>query len=243
MADEITYEYKTVQTVRGTDGRVISRMQGDGWELVGQTPGMLRSTLDFRRPKKPVPRLVIGAAAGLLVLLAGGIAVGVALEDGGGKKDGADKPAAATASGQPSAPSAPTAAASAAAEVITSQNNPEFAALLQTPDSCDDVNRDFAAKYRGRTVAFDGSVVHVAPHRADATRYDMLLGPGDEGPRTVIGPNFKYEDVTTADLKPAGREASATVRAGDRFRFVAEVGEFNVKQCLFFLEPVSAETR
>jgi hypothetical protein len=36
MADEIKYEYKTVQTVRGTDGLVISKMQKDGWELVEQ---------------------------------------------------------------------------------------------------------------------------------------------------------------------------------------------------------------
>ncbi|MDX2591348.1 hypothetical protein PV343_03415 [Streptomyces sp. WI03-4A] len=76
MADEIKYEYKTVQTVRGTDGLVISKMQKDGWELVEQAQGMLRSTLDFRRPKKPLPRLLIGTAVGGLVILA--IVIGVA---------------------------------------------------------------------------------------------------------------------------------------------------------------------
>ncbi|MFF7216082.1 DUF4839 domain-containing protein [Streptomyces sp. NPDC008238] len=33
----------------------------------------------------------------------------------------------------------------------------------------------------------------------------------------------------------------ATVAAGDTFRFVAEVGEFNSDQCLFSLYPVSTE--
>ncbi|MFJ9647675.1 DUF4839 domain-containing protein [Streptomyces sp. NPDC101206] len=242
MADEIKYEYKSVQTVRGTDGLVIAKMQKDGWELVEQAQGMLRSTLDFRRPKKPLPRLLIGTAVGGLVILAIVIGVAAALEDGGEKKDESNKPTAATASAEPPAASAPTATRSAAAEVITPQSNPEFAALVKT-DSCDDANLDFATKYRGRTVAFDGSIVHMAPHGDYDTRYDFLLGPGDMGPNTGIGPAFKYEDVNTLDLKLTGRTTSATVRAGDKFRFVAEVGEFNAKQCIFFLAPVSTEIR
>ncbi|WP_405443967.1 DUF4839 domain-containing protein [Streptomyces avidinii] len=35
----------------------------------------------------------------------------------------------------------------------------------------------------------------------------------------------------------------ATVGAGDKFHFVATVGEFNADQCLFFLDPVATETR
>ncbi|WLQ53735.1 DUF4839 domain-containing protein (plasmid) [Streptomyces poriferorum] len=243
MADEIKYEYKTVQTVRGTDGVVISKMQKDGWELVEQAQGMLRSTLDFRRPKKPLPRLLIGTAVGGLVILAIVIGVAAALEDGGENKDESNKPMAATASAEPSATSTPTVARSAAAEVITPQNNPEFAALLKTPDSCDSGNPDFATKYKGKTVAFDGSIVHMAPHGDYDTRYDFLLGPGDKGRNTGIGPAFKYEDVNILDLKLTGRNTPATVRAGDKFRFVAQVGEFNTSQCLFFLDPVSTETR
>ncbi|MFD7677040.1 DUF4839 domain-containing protein [Streptomyces sp. NPDC060187] len=243
MADEIKYEYKSVQTVRGTDGLVISKMQKDGWELVEQAQGMLRSTLDFRRPKKPLPRLLIGTAVGGLVILAIVIGVAAALEDGGEKKDESNKPTAATASAERSSTSTPTTPGSAAAEVITPQNNREFAALLKTPDSCDSANPDFATKYKGKTVAFDGSIVHMAPHGDYGTRYDFLLGPGDKGPNTGIGPAFKYEDVNILELKVTGTEIPTTVRTGDKFRFVAEVGEFNAKQCLFFLDPVSTEIR
>ncbi|MFJ8013827.1 DUF4839 domain-containing protein [Streptomyces sp. NPDC096339] len=242
MADEIKYEYKTVKTVRGSDGLVISKMQREGWELVEQSQGMLRSTLGFRRPKKPLPRLLIGTAVGGFVVLAIVIGVAAALEDGGERKDESNKPTA-SASAEPSATSTPTAAGSAAAEVITPQNNPEFAALLKTPDSCDSANPDFATKYKGKTVAFDGSIVHVAPHGSDGTRFDFLLGPGDQGPKTGIGPAFKYEDVNIHDLKLTGGNTPATVRAGDTFRFAAEVGEFNAKQCVFFLDPVSTEYR
>ncbi|MBV2355788.1 DUF4839 domain-containing protein [Streptomyces sp. J2-1] len=243
MAEEITYEYKTVQTVRGTDGLVISKMRNEGWELVEQTQGRLRSTLDFRRPKKPLPRLLIGTAVGGLVILAIVIGVAAAFEDSGAKEGESNKPGAATANAERSASPSPATPGSAAAEVITSQNNRELAALLKTPDSCDSAIPDFATKYTGRTVAFDGSIVHMAPHGDYHTRYDFLLGPGDKGPKTVTGPAFKYEDVNILDLNLTGTEIPSGVHAGDRFRFVAEVGEFNAKQCLFFLEPVSTHIR
>ncbi|MFD5410208.1 DUF4839 domain-containing protein [Streptomyces nojiriensis] len=241
MTDEIRYEYKTVQTVRGTDGMVISRMQKDGWELVDQAQGMLRSTLDFRRPKKPQPWLLIGTAAAVLVVLAVVIGTAAALEDGGEKKDRSDK-STAMASDEPSAAPTPTAAESAATEVITLQNDPEFAALLKA-DSCDKANLDFATGHAGRTVAFDGSIVNMAPHGTYDTRYDFLLGPGDKGANTGVGPAFTYEDVGISDLKLTGTKIPAAVGAGDTFRFVAKVGKFNADQCLFFLDPVSTETR
>jgi hypothetical protein len=241
MADEIKYEYKTVKTVRGTNGLVISKMQKDGWELVEQAQGMLRSTLNFRRPKKPQPWLLIGTAVAVLVILTIVIGAASALSGGGEKKDESHKSTAA-ASEKPSATPVPTAAESAATEVITAQNNPEFAALLKA-DSCDDANLDFATKHEGQTVAFNGSIVNMAPHGDYHTRYDFLLGPGDKGPNTTVGPAFKYEDVNIFDLKLTGKKIPATVGAGDKFRFVAEVGEFNAAQCLFFLDPVSTEVR
>ncbi|MFD9094419.1 DUF4839 domain-containing protein [Streptomyces collinus] len=241
MADEIRYEYKTVRAVRGTDGRVISKMEKDGWELVERAQGTLRSTLEFRRPKKPVPWRLIGGVAAVLVILAIVIGVGAALSGGGGKKDESGK-SAATAGGKPSAAPTPTPAGSAATQVITRRNNPEFAALLKA-DSCGDANVKFAAGHKGDTVAFDGSIVNMAPHGDYDTRYDLLLGPGDKGPNTAAGPAFKYEDVNIAELNLTGSKIPATVSEGDTFRFIAKVGEFNAVQCLFFLEPVSTQVR
>jgi hypothetical protein len=241
MADEIKYEYKTVRTVRGTDGLVISKMQKDGWELVEQAQGKLRATLNFRRPKKPQPWLLIGAAAAVLAILAIVIGVASALSGGGDKEDESDK-STAIASEKPSATPTPAATESAATEMITPQNNPEFAALLKA-DSCDDANLNFATRHKGETVAFNGSIVNVAHHGDYDTRYDFLLGPGDKGPNTTVGPAFKYEDVNLSELKLTGKKIPATVDTGDKFRFVAEVGEFNANQCLFFLDPVSTEVR
>ncbi|MCX5267228.1 hypothetical protein [Streptomyces sp. NBC_00199] len=96
MADEIKYEFKTVRAVRGTNGLMISKMQKDGWELVEQTQGTLRrSTLSFRRPKKPLPWPLIGALAAVLGILAVIIGVASALSGEGEKQDEQDKPVAA----------------------------------------------------------------------------------------------------------------------------------------------------
>ena len=243
MADEIKYEYKTVRTVRGTANVVISKLQKNGWELVEQEQGTLRSALSFRRPKKPQPWLLISTAVAVLVILAVVIGVASALSDEGETKDEPDT-ATAAASEKPSATPTPTPTAvkSATTEVITPQNNPEFAALLKA-DTCDDANMDFATRYEGRTVAFNGSIVHMATYGDDATRYDFLLGPGDKGPKTTVGPAFKYEDVNIYDLKLIGKEIPATLGEGDKFRFVAEVREVNAVQCLFYLDPVSTAVR
>ncbi|MEV5178746.1 DUF4839 domain-containing protein [Streptomyces werraensis] len=242
MADEIKYEYKTVQTVRGTDGLVISRMQKDGWEFVEQSQSTLRSTLTFRRPKKPIPWPLVGAGAAVLAVIAIVIGTAAALSDGGEQKDEAAKPAAGV-SEEPSATPTPTAAERAAVEVITPENNTEFATLLKAGGTCDDANADFATKYAGRTVAFNGSIVNMAPHGDYETRYDFLLGTGDKGPNTTVGPAFQYQDVNVAELHLTGADVPATVGVGDKFRFVAEVGDFNAVQCLFHLDPVATETR
>ncbi|CAL9406826.1 DUF4839 domain-containing protein [Streptomyces sp. enrichment culture] len=238
MANEIKYEYKVVQTVRGTDGLVISKMQKDGWELVEQLPGRLRTTLNFRRPKRPLPWRLIGAGAAVLVVLAAIIVTGVALGDGDEERG-----ASASSTAIDEKPSAsPPADELAAAEVITAQNNREFAALLKA-DPCSEANVSFATKHAGQTIAFDGSIRHMASYGDDQTRYDFLLGPGDKGPQTTDGPNFKYEDVNTGNLHLTGQQAPATVAVGDKFRFVAEVIEFKRVQCVFRLAPVLTEAR
>jgi hypothetical protein len=244
MADEIKYEYKTVRTVRGTDGLVISKMQKDGWELVQQVPGALRSTLGFRRPRKPVPWRLIGAAAAALVVLASVIGVASVLSDGGGKKDDSDAPAVAagkTPSGTPATTRPRN--ESTPPTVITRRNSTEFNALLRTEDSCDEANLNFATRHRGRTVAFEGSIVDMAPHGDYDTRYDILLSPGDGGPSSTAGPAFKYENVNIANLGLTGKKIPATVGEGDTYHFVAEIRDFNTKQCLLYLTPVSTEVR
>ena len=134
-----------------------------------------------------------------------------------------------TAPGGPQAPA-----------TLTPQNNKDLAALLVVDDSCDDKSAAFAKKYAGQTIAFDGSIGDVAP--AGKTRHYILIVPGDKGPNTTEGPTFQFRDVNTFDLHIEDRSAYLPAQ-GEKFRFIAEVGEFNQAQCLFFLKPVKTIPR
>jgi len=140
---------------------------------------------------------------------------------------------------KPSEPSKP----SETDRVVTADNSEEFAALLKVPDNCGETIESFAAENGGRTIEFDGSVVNMAKHGDYDTRYDILVAPGNKGPESTVGPAFKFEDVNFFDLKITGTGTPNFVDEGDRFRFVAEVVEYNPDQCLLFLDPVSTSGR
>jgi hypothetical protein len=129
-------------------------------------------------------------------------------------------------------------------QVITPENNKDFAALLVATDYCEPSMAQFAAKYQGRKIEFDGSITNMQHHEKYDTRYDILVGPGNAGPKTTAGPAFKYDNVNMFDLKFTGKSVPSSVAEGDKFRFTAEVGEYNPnKGCLFFLTPVSTTVR
>ncbi|MBT2568678.1 DUF4839 domain-containing protein [Arthrobacter sp. ISL-85] len=271
MSDDIKYEYKSVQAVRGLESRSIGKEQREGnWELVDQTQGTLRTTLKFRRVKPETSlskawevfrglapakqRAVVAGMTILLLLAAVGIGTSAAREKGGTASSESvalsetplpsPTPAVAEETGQASGPSPAPTVAEEADQVITPENNEEFAALLATTDTCGPSVADFATKYHGRKIGFDGSITNLQQYEKYKTRYDILLGPGDAGPKTTAGPNFKYANVNTFDLKFSGSNVPSSVSEGDTYRFIAEVGDYKPNQgCLFFLTPVSTTVR
>lgn len=253
MADEdVRYESKTVQTIRGAEARSIAKWQEAGWQLVDKNPGTLRTKLSFRRPKPKLPWVPLAIGGGVLALLAVVIGIGVALEgEGSGEVSGSTMPTSETTGVASESPSrtpdlssaSPEADQTDADQVLTVANNKEFADLLSVSDYCDGSIGRFASKYAGKVIEFDGSISDMFNHGDYDTRYDILLGPGGKGPETVIGPAFKFEDVNIVDLNFTGAKAPDYVGAGDRLHLVAEVGEFDPEQCLFFLEPVSTEVQ
>jgi hypothetical protein len=143
----------------------------------------------------------------------------------------------------PSEP-APTASSNPDADrVLTKDNSKELAALLKVSDYCDPSVGPFAAANTGRTIEFDGSIVKVANHGDYDTRYDFLLAPGDKGANSTIGPAFQFDDVNVFDLNLSGRNKPDSVGEGDRFEFVAQIGEYNPNGCLLVLAPVETRVR
>ncbi|WP_434318184.1 hypothetical protein [Leifsonia sp. P73] len=75
--NDVSYEFKTVQSIRGMEGRTRAKWEKAGWEFVEQTEvSMLRSKLSFRRPKKQLSRWVFIAGGAVAVILVAAIVIG-----------------------------------------------------------------------------------------------------------------------------------------------------------------------
>ena len=53
MTDGRKTETKSVQAIRGLESRTIAKQEQDGWHLVTQKPGKLRTELTFERERSP----------------------------------------------------------------------------------------------------------------------------------------------------------------------------------------------
>src|SRR4051812_42426130 len=49
--DNVQYEFKSVQALRGRASSAKAKWQGEGWEFVSENRGTLRTELKFRRVK------------------------------------------------------------------------------------------------------------------------------------------------------------------------------------------------
>jgi hypothetical protein len=60
---------------------------------------------------------------------------------------------------------------------------------------------------------------------------------GTERPSALVpaqgSPTSVATTVNVSDLKLTGKKLPATVGTGDKFRFVAQVGDFNADHCVF----------
>jgi hypothetical protein len=127
-------------------------------------------------------------------------------------------------------------------EILSLNNSLDMAALLNAGD-CGSVNSEFAEKYSGRTIQFDGYIADMAQFGNDKTRFDFLIFAGNFGESSPNSPNFKFENVNFGDLKLTGANIPDHISEGQNLRITAKVKEYKVISCLFFLEPVSTEIR
>jgi hypothetical protein len=133
---------------------------------------------------------------------------------------------------------------SAKEEIITLDNNEEFAAVLNAKDPGDQIIKDFARKYEGRTIEFDGNIAFMSLHGNFTTRYDILILPWDYSLTTMSGPNFQFKDVNIVfDLNLIGDNIPDYIGIGDNLHIVAKILDYNETQQLFFLDPISTEVR
>ena len=130
-----------------------------------------------------------------------------------------------------------------AEEVLNVNNCEELAALLSLKDEFDPSIAEFASKYQGRTIEFDGNVAYVSPHEGYSTRFDYLIYAGDYSESMVSGPSFQFEDVNYYDLHLEGDNVPDSFEVGLNIHVVAKIEEYDSGTGLFKLDPVKITIR
>lgn len=128
-------------------------------------------------------------------------------------------------------------------EILTVENNAELAAILAETDPGSSIVSEFAKKYAGKIIEFDGNISNMMNNSNYKTRYDILIGAGDYSESTAIGPYFKFENVNIFDLNLTGSEIPDSISAGQNLRITAEVKEYKENSQLFMLKPISTKIR
>lgn len=141
----------------------------------------------------------------------------------------------------PTATASPTSAPSP--KVLTARNSPEFAALLKLGDDCSGKIERFAKKYAEDKIKFKGSISALSAHGDHDTRFDILVGAGNKGGNTAIGPNFQFYDKNVFDLNLTGKNIPDYLRVGQKYTFTAELEEYDAGGCLLRLDPVETKVR
>ncbi|WP_137872725.1 hypothetical protein [Rhodococcus sp. Q] len=168
------YEVTEVKAIRGTESKTIARKQQEGWELVTQDKGGLRTTMTFRRPKPKTPWQMWAAVGGVGVLLVGLLAVGALVED---DSDASTTDAAAVASAEQPAPEQDAEPSSATDPMICVAEQDLFGASCkfgQTAIYSDTLPRQRGERKLEITV---GAPIEFTPSEDAQTLYDLSLHP------------------------------------------------------------------
>ncbi|MFD7871835.1 DUF4839 domain-containing protein [Microbacterium sp. NPDC059771] len=245
-AETVEYETRSVQTVRGTEKLMTAKWEKDGWELVTQNTGKVRTELVFRRPKPAFPWKPLAIIGGVLVVL--GIFIGIMVAVTGDDKEGspapADTPRSEAVAPQDESSTEPqesTAPAPAEESPLTVENNADLAALLTGPQDGPTVEA-FAAQYAGQLIEFDGAIGAMNRHEGSTTRYDILIASGDYSEtHSNGGPSFQFRDVSITNDLHLTDDSPDTIGVGDNLHVIARVGSTDGQ--LFLLTPVQTSVR
>lgn len=116
--------------------------------------------------------------------------------------------------------------------VLTPETSTEFYNVLCTKNNFDPIIKNFAQKYYGYTIEFDGNIAYISNHGDDTFRFDILVYAGDYSETSVSGPSFQFENVAVNDWS-----------VGANVHICAKVCEYDERTGLFKLDPISISER
>jgi hypothetical protein len=122
--------------------------------------------------------------------------------------------------------------------VITTENNEEFKALLQTEDS--NTITDFIQKHKNQTIEFDGNIAYLSKLKS---KYDVLIHSGDYHPDEASGPNFKIPQITIISNPIFNSFNGDDIKIGQNIHIKAKIGNYNTTQDLIYISPIEISPR
>lgn len=120
---------------------------------------------------------------------------------------------------------------------LTVENCPELQDILLKSSEFDPSYGEFASKYSGRTIKFDGYVASLVHHGDYKTRYDVLIYY--DNPDGVTGPYFRFTDVNVYDMNIT----TDSIKANDKVIVEAEVKSYEENTGFFQLKPVKVTVK
>ena len=129
-------------------------------------------------------------------------------------------------------------------EILTVSSCSDLKKILSLSNPEDKSVSEFAEKYSGYTISFDGNIAHFANHGNYKTRYDLLLTAGDYSETSMRGPYFKFEDVGASNFKSLGIDGfDKALTIGRSVVIIAKINEYNSNQGILYLYPVDMKLR
>lgn len=242
MADKpLKFETEEVKVLRGFENKKIDEYELDGWELVSQKQGKLRTTLNFRRPKKPIPmKNILGGAALVLIGVISITFASLAENENAPAENSETKiTQEATPEETPAAEKTPE-----AEPIMTVENNKELARLLGDKSWDTEFWQEFFNKYYGRTMEFDGNISSMTNTPGYKFTVDCLVEAGNFSENTSIGPPFRAPMINIhTGFNVLGSSDRSTLFQGDNIRIVAKLVDFNPVGETFEIDIISTRLR
>lgn len=123
---------------------------------------------------------------------------------------------------------------------VIGQAHPDLAAILTS--NRPELGRQFAEKYKGKVIEFDGHVAYINPHGNYKTRYDILINGGDwmsMEETHYLGVNMQFQNIAPAMSVLSELD---DLYLGQNLHIKARVLEFTRGE-LLILEPIEVSAR
>ena len=128
-------------------------------------------------------------------------------------------------------------------ETITVDNNAEFKQIMESTERWSAKVEDFAKKYDGRTIQFDGNISCMRQTNSSYTKFGIAIDAGDLNASELSGPHFYLDDVTMEEMNLSEDDKNSGISSGDNITITAIIDYYSVESESIYLKILKLEKR